>query len=93
MMNRTWAFALALALTGAPISSMATTFRWKHSKSGEVRTFRGSASAERSALSRDSWVGQRNGHAFAVKVADGGVNGVVEFDDVSEGLVGQLIRL
>ena len=44
-------------------------------------------------LSRDSWVGQRNGHAFAVKVADGGVNDVVEFDDVSEGLVGQLIRL
>ena len=59
----------------------------------EAVHFVGPPGTGKSHLSRDSWVGQRNGHAFAVKVADGGVNGVVEFDDVSEGLVGQLIRL
>jgi hypothetical protein len=44
-------------------------------------------------LSRDSWGGQRNDHAFAVKVVDGGVNCAIEVGDVSEGLVGQLICL
>jgi hypothetical protein len=44
-------------------------------------------------LSRDSWLGQRNNHALAIKVFDGGVSGPIESGDISEGLMGQLICL
>ena len=44
-------------------------------------------------LSRNSRLGQRNGHALAVEVVDGVVDGLVERGDVGEGLVGEMMRL
>src|SRR5208337_3978538 len=44
-------------------------------------------------LSRDSLLGQRNGHAFTVEVFDGRVDGFVECGDVGEGLMGEMMRL
>jgi AraC-like DNA-binding protein len=44
-------------------------------------------------LSRDSRLGQRNDCTLAVQVFDCLVNGAIEFGDVSEGLMSQIVRL
>ena len=44
-------------------------------------------------LSRDSWLGQRNGHPLAVQVVDCLVNGTIEVGDARECLMSQVVRL
>ena len=44
-------------------------------------------------LSRDSWLGQRNGHSLSVKVLDGVEDFAVEVLDVVEGPVGKVVGL
>jgi len=56
---------------------------------GQFEALRSSATP----LSRDSWLGQRDGHAFSVEIADGGVDGLVECVAVGEGLVSEVMRL
>ena len=44
-------------------------------------------------LSRDSWLGQRNGHTLAVQVFDCLVYGPIEFGDTSERLMSEVVGL
>ena len=57
-----------------------------------VRRYQG-ADDRQVGLSRDSWLGQRNGHPLAVQVVDCLVNGTIEVGDASECLMSQVVRL